>query len=213
MTPSYEYIAGFLDADGHIGIVKSTPAHSAPQYWVRMVMYSQNLSALQAISEVVGGYVLSAPTKNGVGVGCYRLVVKPSQAIPALEKIMPHMIIKKQQVDLAFRLHATISRHSYHGRSKTAGILRTPGHITEEREAMYVEMKRLNHQDSMEYRKIWVNSEEAPEGVTLSQAVEGNGSTEGATTSSVSPNNNLSQERPASIATGRHSLDSTVLVH
>jgi hypothetical protein len=168
---------------------------------------------LNAISEVIGGYIQAFNNqKSKVGFGCYRLMVKPSEAVPALEKIMPFMIIKKEQAGLALRLHATISRHSYHGRSKTDGMLRTPGHITEQREAMYVEMKRLNHQDSLEYSKIWVNSEEAPEGVTLSQAVEGKGSTEGATTSSVSPNNNLSQERPASVAAGRHSLDSTVLV-
>ena len=212
MTPSYEYIAGFIDADGHVGIVKSRPAKSAPQYYVRLTLYSQNLAVLNAISEVIGGYIQSfVNEKNKVGAGCYRLMVKPSEAVPALEKIMPFMIIKKEQAELALRLHATISRHSYHGRSK-AGRLSTPQHITEQREAMYVEMKCLNHQDSLEYSKIWVNSEEAPEGVTLSQAVEGNGPTEGATTSSVSPNNNLSQERPASVAAGRHSLDSTILV-
>ena len=88
MTPSYEYIAGFIDADGHVGIVKSRPAKSAPQYYVRLTLYSQNLAVLNAISEVIGGYIQAFNNqKSKVGFGCYRLMVKPSEAVPALEKI------------------------------------------------------------------------------------------------------------------------------
>jgi hypothetical protein len=202
-----EYIAAFIDCDGTVGITKvkyDGKSRQADQYYSRVMCYSQNLGVLQEIQEVVGGTIC-----RPVSHGTYNLQLAPRDSAACLELVLPYLRIKRQQGELALRLVAQIKRTSIKGRRDANGKhLVTPKEVTAEREAMFLEMKRLNHEDSRLFKENRVNSVKALKKVIPSQAVAGKGATEGVTTREASPNSNPPQECPASEIAGRDSLSS-----
>lgn len=216
MLPSLEYIAGFLDGDGHIGISKSQPKKSAPQHYARVTFYSQSLVLLQEIQTVFGaeGHIraITAKQRSRYGIsGCYRLYLSPTQAVPAVESLLPYLRLKKEQGQLVLDLAKSIRDNPVRGRGKSGARNRTKPEVLAYREALFLRCKELNHELSREFSKIWVNSVETPEGATPSRSVKGSGFTEGVTATGVSPNNTPRQERPSVETDVRHSLSSTIL--
>jgi len=207
MTLSLEYIAGFADADGSIGISKNKYGTSKktkrPTYWARITMYSQNLGVLQAINDTFGntGRLYDARLPEGaIGPGCYRVEWIAIKAVDVIRQIEPYMIVKKEQAKLAIQLHDIKKGSRWHGVDEEAYLMR---------EYLFNQIKVLNHEDSERYRKSRVNSVEAPgEGVTPSRASEGTGPEEGVTHTDVTPKNNRPQERPSGKAPVRHMLSS-----
>jgi hypothetical protein len=84
-----------------------------------------------------------------------------------------------------------------------------PQSLFDQRMVLCKRVRELNHKDSQAFRKNRDNSVKLSTGETMpSQAVEGEGSTEGVTTREVSPNNNPLHETPA--RKGRDSLASAI---
>ena len=126
---------------------------------------------------------------------------------------MPYLIIKKEQAKRVLILQETIRNTKKIGNRISGGGTFLADSIYDAREAIYQEVKFLNKVDSQAFRTNRMKSVEAPEGVIPSQAEDGQEnlleSSEGVTTSSLSPNNNASHESPA--RKGRDSLSSTIL--
>lgn len=206
MKIGFEYIAAFIDCDGTVGITKAKPKKgTAPQYYARVAFYSQNLAVLQDIQETVGGQICS-PKSHGT----YNLQLAPKDSLACLEATGPYLRIKSKQAELALRLHERIAATSVRGKRTASGArVYTPAEVLAEREAMYLEMKRLNKLDSKTFKENRMNSAKALKRVTPSQAAKGEGFAEGVTTRRVSPNNNPAHESPTgNDDAGRHSLDS-----
>jgi len=204
MRLSCEYIAAFIDCDGCISIVKASPkkVKSAPSYYARVGFYSQNLSVLKEIQEVMGG-TICLPRSHA----CYNLQLPPSATVVCLKAVRPYLRIKGDQADVALSLHRHLDENPVRGNHREGRRL-TPPEFLEYRESLLRTMKMLNHRDSQDIWKNRVNSAKAPRGVIPSQAVVGEGATEGVTTRVVTPKNNLPQEDPT--GNGRDSLDNAI---
>ena len=216
MLPSLEYIAGFLDGDGHIGITVSRPKGSAPQHYARVTFYSQSLVLLKEIQEVLGGggtlsCNFSKENSRFGSSGCYRLYLSPTQAVPAAEKLLPYLRIKKEQAQLVLDLSASIRDNPVRGRTKNGWRNKTKPEVLAYRDALYARMKELNHELSRKFSEIRVNSVNTLERAKPSQSTAGKGTAAGVTTSGVSPNNNPRHERPSAETGVRDSLNCTVL--
>lgn len=213
MALSLEYVAGFADADGSIGITrtKATGNMRQPTYWARLTMYSQNLEVLMAINETFGGSgrIFDARLPEGaIGPGCYRVEWMALKAVAVLKQIEPFMVIKKAQAQLAIKMHETKRMAGSNAQIRWHGL---PEEVRAFRAYAFDRMKELNHEDSETYRKNRVNSVDTLKRAIPSQATEGNGSVDGVTTSRVSPNNNPGQERPSVKTDVRDSLNHTIL--
>ena len=205
MRLSLEYVAGFLDCDGTVVVVKANTG-KRPRYYGKIMFYSQNLTALEGVKDTVGG-------KIWAGYGVYRLQLSPRDAVAALTALVPYLIIKKEQAKRVLILQEMIRNTKQVGNRITGGSQFLADSIYDAREAIYQEVRSLNRVDSQAFKKNWKKSVEAPEGVIPSQAEGGQEDSldpsEGVTTSSLSPNNNASHEPPA--RKGRDSLSSTIL--
>jgi len=192
------YIAAFLDCDGCITSTRALRVNGRHQYYGVVCFASQNRKILEGIQSELGGYI-------GITGLVYQLQLSPKKAVTALKKLIPYLRIKKAQAEMVLVLHEHIDKHKKSTR---------PEHFHHalvwlEREKIHNAIHALNHADSIAiraYRTNRVNSGEASsDDVILSQAVEGEtGSTEGATTREMSPNNNSLHETPA--RKGRYSL-------
>lgn len=192
------YIAAFLDCDGSVTITKASRPNGQYRYYGVACFASQNRKILEAIQCEVGGNL-------GITGIVYQLHLPPQKAVAALKRLLPFMRIKRAQAEMVIALHDHIDMHRRNARPRKFHN----EWIWTERKQMWAAIHALNHADSQAiraYRTNRVNSGKASgDDVILSQAVEGEiGSTEGATTRGVSPNNNPLQECPA--RKGRYSL-------
>jgi hypothetical protein len=199
------YIAGFLDCDGTIVIVRATRGgNEGFRYYGKICFYSQNLSVLRDIQAEVGGNI------PPVQIDVYMLQLCPRETVVALKRLSPYLRIKREQAETVIELHRMIDA-THHPRNKGlggGGAKRLDESVYAARQVLYERMRELNHKDSKAFRTNRVNSVELLNGETIpSQAAEGEGSAEGVTTREVSPNNNPLHEPPA--RKGRDSLSST----
>jgi hypothetical protein len=204
LTP--DYIASAIDFDGTItASLVVEPNHKSPTLLTNVQITCQSLSVLVKIMNTLecgdirayrGGYKRTS--------GAYRYSVPRTHQVRVLNLLLPYFEVKQEQAELVLQLHA------YKGR----GSRRLPESIQELRRLLVEKIQELNQSVGKVYRSKWVNSVNTSSLVAKyeaipSQAVEGEGSTEGVTTSPVSPNNNLDHERPP--RKGRDSLSTTVM--
>lgn len=203
MRLSYEYIAGFLDCDGTVVVVRAKrDGNQGYRYYGKICFYSQNIQVLEDIKETIGGSV-AKPV-----IDVFQLQVGPRDTVAALKVLVPHLRIKREQALVVLKLHEMIAATS-HPRNRgigKGGAARMSDSVYADRHALYLRVRELNHVDSEAFRKNRENSVKTPQGVIPSQAAEGEGSAEGVTTSSLSPNDNANQETPT--RKGRDSLSS-----
>ena len=202
------YIAGYLDADGTITASLTPQRNSRMQgscCQPAVQICGQNLGVLLKIMNTLqcgdirayrGGYNSTS--------GAFRFDVPQSHIERVLKALIPHLENKREQAEIILMLMQTRSRGSH----------KITKEIFELRQQLVARLHSLNKRDSQAYKTNWVNSVKRSSFVTRyesipSQAVEGIGSTEGVTTSRVSPNNNPGHESPA--RKGRDSLTTTVM--
>jgi len=94
---SWEYVAGFFDGEGYIGIKE----HGKKHYFYPIASMSQkSKKILEQIQEFLGfGYI----TINKAKPGMYTLDVSYSQNSRFLKAIMPYLVVKKVVAKLALR--------------------------------------------------------------------------------------------------------------
>lgn len=202
MTPSLDYIAGYIDADGTIVVVKNAKQH---RYYGKVCIYSQNIAVLESMKPVVGGEIC----RTG---GVFNLQLSPRDTVEALEQIAPLLHVKQEQAYLVLELHRHIAENQKNRKStgKPGGRVHDES-VWEYRENLAQRVSDLNWRDSEAFRTNRVNSVKTQEWATPSQAAEGEvGSAEGVTTRGPSPNGNDPQECPA--RKGRDSLAHTILM-
>ena len=88
------YAAGFFDGEGSIGIYKKAGMRSS--YQLRVTTAQKDRRPLAALQTEYGGH-LSKPLKSGVS----RLIMHSTGAADFLWDLLPHLIVKKEQAELA----------------------------------------------------------------------------------------------------------------
>lgn len=91
------YVAGFFDGEGCIQI----PCNERGNYTLRINVCQKSEAVLQYIRSRLGGEI-----SNGKGVKI--LYWHGSNAVPVLEQILPWLVVKKSQAELAIEFGHTI---------------------------------------------------------------------------------------------------------
>ena len=74
-----EYLAGFVDGEGYLGLARIRRRHRSPEYCLRLSIYNTNRAILEEIKRTTGG-TMSV-------VGQRRAGWKPSYSINAFEPV------------------------------------------------------------------------------------------------------------------------------
>ena len=135
----FAYLAGFIDADGSIGIV--TVAKSKT-YVVQVCASNCNRIPIDMLQERFGGKVRIRDWKNKKWKINYEWKLTSLKAISVIEKILPYLRIKHEQAQLA--IEAQLLKQKY-----TAAFLRWNQDVKEKRdhelEKLKLRCKKLNH--------------------------------------------------------------------
>ena len=147
------YLAGAIDADGTIGVKRSTYAqrvrHDAGQ-----AVYSERV-AIRQVQDIVprmlraefgGSLYITKPSTPG-GRDLVTWTATDQRATACLRALLPYLRIKRLQADnaLALRIIKETSKRAKvpAGRGHVGAIAR-PQHLTDEMERCYQTAKRLN---------------------------------------------------------------------
>jgi hypothetical protein len=133
------YIAGFIDGEGCITIVRINKTGTKELLWHRPVLaiYNTNRDILNWIQVVLGvGSVCSASLGPPARKQCWRYSVSNSAAIRVIEKVMPYLKVKKLQAAILLRYKDTYPSVGWR--------LSTPGSVTDTREILKTQIQDLN---------------------------------------------------------------------
>ncbi len=195
------YLAGLFDGDGSVFMTKHFDKALGRENIVLSVGFSmQSRLTLEWIAQRFGGNVMEPHTNHRAFM--YRASAK--RALSIVEAVSPYVVTKKPQINFVLWVYPLVFKDARGGWGTHVNL---GGTILELRNMCYEILHLINKRDSMGFHgKSGEFSERLTplmvkmmDMLTLSQAAEGEGSAEGATTSQVSPNNNPDQERPTSV--------------
>ena len=135
----FAYLAGFIDADGSIGIV--TVAKSKT-YVVQVCASNCNRTPIDMLQQRFGGKVRTRDWKNKKWKINYEWKLTSQKAMSVIEKLLPYLIIKKEQAQIAITAQLLKQKYSrsflrWHQDVKAAR--------DEELEVLKLRCKQLNH--------------------------------------------------------------------
>jgi len=102
-----EYAAGFFDGEGSISIACIQRKSRNPEYHIRIQMSNTDLSVLEKFKEMFAGQIYLIRKRNPNHTQAWKWSVGTAQSMLLLEQLLPHLVIKKKQAQLAleFRDH------------------------------------------------------------------------------------------------------------
>lgn len=112
---SLEYIAGFFDGEGYIQIAKAKDkSHRGPRYFLHTSICNTYKTVLDECQTVTGGvvryYKNSFSRSNGCGYH-YRLDMTQTIAYSFLKSVLPYLVVKKEQAEIAIRFKESLRPH------------------------------------------------------------------------------------------------------
>jgi len=139
------YIAGFLDGEGTISIVKvkrkdRERSYSSPYYRPILVINNTNREILEWIKSVFGAGQVNLVARKEMGrKPVYRWIVGNAVAIQIAEILYPHLRVKKLQADVVMQYKSTVpSKYNVYGNK---GL---PIEIIKERDSFVETLRCLN---------------------------------------------------------------------
>ena len=188
-TPSDEYLAGLFDGEGSIVISKRhyilKSGVRAPYFTLVVCVVNTHLPTILMLRETFqakGSYVFpmakySPSLKGRIPRPCWKWHVASDIAETFLHRVLPHLLIKKEEAYLAleFRDHIRKYKHAHLSFVNCCDEWMTSElylKIHEEREAMYWKMRVLKRPDFSDYDGIAANSGKIP-CPALSESAEG----------------------------------------
>lgn len=141
MAVSPQYLAGCIDCDGCISIVRSQPSGRGKntRYMVRVILANTDLNFLLKVQSSYGGHVKTLKRRNISWKIAHQLEWGTKDAEVVLNKIRPFLILKGDRADVALRLRELLTR----GRSGGRGYVLTEDAMTA-RESLYLALRQLN---------------------------------------------------------------------
>jgi hypothetical protein len=155
------YLAGLIDGEGCITIGKQlrpdlTPT---PAYAMRLIIAQSDKDFLEHWHEIVGIGVLLRRSKESVGkhiqpkyrdncLEVYTWQLSSKEAAQLLREVLPYLVMKKRQAEIALHFQSTMDR-SVHGGSRTGahGGNRVPQAVIDIREKCYLAIKSRNQRE------------------------------------------------------------------
>ena len=104
---SSQYIAGFLDGEGNISILRRNQYNNRTSYGLHVGFTNRNRLVLRTIQMMYGGSIFKKKRQSKKHAQAFELRVsnKPTLKI-LIKRIFPYLICKKRQADLALRFLA-----------------------------------------------------------------------------------------------------------
>lgn len=148
---SVEYLAGFTDGEGYLGIAR-IPRSRAPEYCLRVSLYNTNRQVLDEIRQSWGGAFSAVGQRRAGWKPSYALIWTNASAGELLRKLAPHLRVKSEQVAalLVFQEHIRAFRRTRDSRGR---LLPIPAEEVEHRESVYQYVKLLNTRDNSVRRR------------------------------------------------------------
>lgn len=95
------YLAGIIDGEGYIGINKSKNYQGKPLFKLRVVVCNTNTDLIKWLVDNFGGYITKKKTYSYKHKVSYNWKVNCDKAGDVLSLVLPYLIIKKRQAELA----------------------------------------------------------------------------------------------------------------
>lgn len=108
---SAEYAAGFFDGEGCVMIAYGSRVNGKTYHKLNVTVSNTNEAVLLKFKDKYGGYVKSWMPKKG-NLRMYEWLVSGRSATPFLDDIYDYAIIKRPQIDIAYRYIETVSEHN-----------------------------------------------------------------------------------------------------
>ncbi len=141
---SVEYIAGLFDGEGHVSI---TWSRGNPKLCVKLT--NTYLPVLEAVKDVYGGTFYANKKQKAHYLQCYALSLTVEQSKRFLRELLPFLVIKKRQAELALLFSETVYKHG-----KFAGHLLWSECMKNNPEA-WAEMKLYNTNDVLSLEELY----------------------------------------------------------
>lgn len=137
------WVAGFIDGEGSIGIIKTYGRHGqSPTYLIRLEVSNTNREIITFLRDLFGGGLQPDKKRNPAWKDSYKWVVAAKQAKDIIEQITPYLRLKKQQAELALELAKGLGHFYAHHQQ-------LPQCELERREQLYQRMRVLNRRGSI----------------------------------------------------------------
>lgn len=130
------YLAGIIDGEGTIGIRKQ----SERIYQIRLLVNNTSEELIEYLKENYGGKKLGPYKQKGNNKDIFEWVCSGKEAIKIIKRILPYLVIKQLQAELAIKAFddTFITNYNYKGPDQV------PKYAIDKRKYYYQQMKKLN---------------------------------------------------------------------
>ena len=154
-TMNIAYVAGLFDGDGSVWICKQkTTTHYPARFQMYINVVNTNKEICEILQRKFGGTLRATDYPKHKWKTRYGWYCASQKAKALLKSILPHLIIKKERVELALKFQKrksnkktkilAVLKRDWHGRiTKTRGWIRKPEQYEFEL-ACYEKMRKLN---------------------------------------------------------------------
>jgi LAGLIDADG DNA endonuclease family protein len=146
-----EYLAGFVDGEGYLGLARIPRRNGAHEYCVRLSIYNTNRSVLDEIRTTWGGTMSIVARKLPVWKPSYALIWTNAAAAGLIRKVAPFLVVKSRQAEalIAFDERIQAGRRS---RDPKGRLLPLSLAEVGARESVYLRLKQLNRRGAGNHR-------------------------------------------------------------
>lgn len=139
----WAWLAGFLEGEGSFQIVKAHPPRSVTTYNPQISATNCGLMLVDRCKKIAGGHILGP---HGLGheryKPSYRWVLKGRGVGPTIERLMPFLILKREQAEILLLFRSEVTIGSVTG---SFGRARAQDSLRQRRETMKLALHALNH--------------------------------------------------------------------
>lgn len=145
------YMAGFIDGEGCIGVVKThgyskRKDDTRPYYMVNISATNCVMKPLELLKEYFGGFIYNHHKTSKKDKHCWRWQLRAHKAVVAIESLYPYLRVKKPQAELCLEFAKTVNKNSIiykHLRGRITGNRVKPS-IIKKRELIANKLTELN---------------------------------------------------------------------
>ena len=135
------YLAGIIDGEGCIGINRNhnhTQRHRTPRYSIDVVVTNTSADLMLKLQEWFPASLRLRRKEREYWRECWRWVISGGKARKLLEFVLPYLIVKQKQAELALLYLDSVTPYNNRGHKAM------PAEEWQKRERFYQWMKQLN---------------------------------------------------------------------